>query len=497
MLNSIQTKSARIQLVPEQVRKNPSLQIFSADSMSLVIGPNGSGKSLLLVEIVEKILSINTAVEGENNPYSQTLAVYYTPVPYRVEMPDECEQFIDLQEKIRSTRTPRSDFSVLQDVAKFFDFSPQLVLSFNSYSQILQDIYPFFTKSSMASSQNNFPGFTLAKENAEAAQVEAERYRREMSLDYLKYVETEVYQNVQNAESQLERVIQKQLHQYLGEYHGAKLLALLETVRVHNRKFDIIQAVLEHNGLIFQRRIKQFPKAALATYDRIFNILKQMCVAAGLRDIIEGEISISQEVAAALGKFNYSRFAKISLNNLSAGGNALVTQFTKIEQALRRRKKKSREYKNLLLLIDEGDVFLHLSWQQKYIKYLNEYISRLKQSRQFETIQVILTTHSPVLMSDFPRDCITKLDEVRAVKIRDKIRGEHRHLLTTSLISFGAPLQSIINKTGESGTIGEFSADFMKNMVRLAREGSNLDPYHVEMIDDPIVKSYLAPAIRT
>lgn len=493
MLTRIQTKSAKINIVPDEILRNPSLQIFSADSMSLIIGPNGSGKTRILSEIVAKVLSADSTIEGDDNPYNKTLVIYYTPIPYHVDLPAECAQFIDLQQRARPSKTQRSHFSALQAVAKFFDFSPQLVMSFNPHTAILRDIQTLFAKKIVSPPDDTPKDIENAIKNADQARIKAFEFRNRNSLDYISYINSIAYENIQLAETELEAMMAENLLQLLGDHPVAKLIALQEATKIHNRKLDIIQAVLESKNFKFDRVIKQYPKTALATYTKTLNILLQICQTLKTQDIPTSSISIDHEAAAEIGKFNYSRFATISLRNLSAGGHALINQFMKIEEALRSRKAKQKKVKNLLLLIDEGDVFLHLTWQQKYVKYLNEYIARIKATEQFETVQVILTTHSPVLMSDFPNDCIIKLKEQPLYDLAEDWRTVEAD---ERVVSFGAPLQTIINKTGNSGTIGEFAADFMKKLVISARQREQIDPYHVQIIDDPIVRSYLEPALK-
>ncbi|WP_152983378.1 hypothetical protein [Stenotrophomonas chelatiphaga] len=44
MIRVISVNSERVQLLPDAVAENPELNIFCADSMTLIVGPNGSGK---------------------------------------------------------------------------------------------------------------------------------------------------------------------------------------------------------------------------------------------------------------------------------------------------------------------------------------------------------------------------------------------------------------------------------------------------------------------
>lgn len=53
--------------------------------------------------------------------------------------------------------------------------------------------------------------------------------------------------------------------------------------------------------------------------------------------------------------------------------------------------------KPVLLLLDEPDITLHPEWQRTFIRNLIEYLSSKK-----AIVQVIITTHSPIMASDFP-----------------------------------------------------------------------------------------------
>ncbi|KWI53623.1 hypothetical protein WM06_11650 [Burkholderia cepacia] len=134
-----------------------------------------------------------------------------------------------------------------------------------------------------------------------------------------------------------------------------------------------------------------------------------------------------------------------------------------------------------MLLIDEGDAFLHIGWQQKYVKFLNEFIKKIRQSKDI-SVQVVLTTHSPVLMSDFPRDCVVKLT---ATKDNDDLEKGRE------VISFGATLQSIIYKTGGAGTIGDFSSEFIRKLINKIETGLPINRSQIDMIDDDVIRNAL------
>lgn len=63
-------------------------------------------------------------------------------------------------------------------------------------------------------------------------------------------------------------------------------------------------------------------------------------------------------------------------------------------------------FDNILLLIDEIDLYCHPSWQQKLLYYL---IQEAKLNFKGKNVQIIFTTHSPIVLSDMPRSNIIYL----------------------------------------------------------------------------------------
>ncbi|SEO81037.1 AAA family ATPase [Mucilaginibacter sp. OK283] len=82
-------------------------------------------------------------------------------------------------------------------------------------------------------------------------------------------------------------------------------------------------------------------------------------------------------------------------NGLSTGEEALLTHFSRLYEIKR---KIGRQ--NLVLLIDEGDLYFHPQWQKNYIHYLMEGISFIFHNNK---VQLVLSTHSPFIVSDLPK----------------------------------------------------------------------------------------------
>jgi predicted ATP-binding protein involved in virulence len=150
---------------------------------------------------------------------------------------------------------------------------------------------------------------------------------------------------------------------------------------------------------------------------------------------------------------------------------ALVEQFARLDQAIERLKNKG--LRKILLFVDEGDAFLHLEWQRKYVDLLNGYLGQCAARHELESLQVVLATHSPILAGDVPSSMIQSLDQ-------DQLRFK----------TFGATLDDIILRSFLSNSIGEFAAKHVRRLHAAVANGNLSDEDHLllEQIGDPVLK---------
>jgi len=164
---------------------------------------------------------------------------------------------------------------------------------------------------------------------------------------------------------------------------------------------------------------------------------------------------------------------QIEWSNQSSGLQALVEQFALLDDAIGKAAKKN--YNSMLLLIDEGDAYLHLDWQRKYIFMLNKYLGELKKKYQIQNLQLIMATHSPLLAADIPGDFVTSLDS-------DNVSN-----------TFAAPIEEVIANAFSSNSLGEFAAANINEIYRRALLGKTTqhDRSLVDSIGDITIKTAL------
>lgn len=136
---------------------------------------------------------------------------------------------------------------------------------------------------------------------------------------------------------------------------------------------------------------------------------------------------------------------------------------------------------SILLLIDEVDLYLHPEWQRQIIKDLLDTIKTTFPENYF---QIIITSHSPIILSDIPKENAIFLRRNRDGKI---IQDKH-HFQT-----FGANIYTLYRDAFfiENGlAMGEFAKETINSWILEIKAGG-ADPDEVkkisELIGEPII----------
>ena len=121
----------------------------------------------------------------------------------------------------------------------------------------------------------------------------------------------------------------------------------------------------------------------------------------------------------------------------------------------------------VLLFLDEADLTFHPEWQRRLIHLLTAFLPRLYPAPCTKEMQLILTTHSPLLLGDIPRENVIYLDHGRQIE-----PGEQSENGTVPGESFGQNIHTILKQSFflGSGTVGEFAAAKINAAARRLRE---------------------------
>jgi predicted ATP-binding protein involved in virulence len=199
--------------------------------------------------------------------------------------------------------------------------------------------------------------------------------------------------------------------------------------------------------------------------------------------------------------------------NMSSGENALLNFFSKlysfIENNLTEQSKSLPNKQNYIILLDEADLGFHPVWKKRYVDAILKTIPYFFESLEVKPkLQIIITTHDPLTLSDLPINNVVFLykDEgfcsVMSNDDQNKIQK-----------TFGANITDLLAHSFfvEDGLIGDFSKSKIKEVIEWTNESKKLTDkfkstpkfkaqleYYksvVNLIDEKIVKMKLAEMI--
>ena len=145
--------------------------------------------------------------------------------------------------------------------------------------------------------------------------------------------------------------------------------------------------------------------------------------------------------------------------------------------------------KPLIILIDEVELALHPQWQKQFIYHFVDFIeTRFKN----HNVQIILTAHSPFILSDLPSNCIVLLKKENGETITSDS-------LESAKETFGANIHELFTDSFflQDGLMGEFSRRKISNLISDIKEQEkiSLDDFEgkykkrIEIIGEQFLKA--------
>ncbi|WP_347723984.1 AAA family ATPase [Lysinibacillus capsici] len=185
--------------------------------------------------------------------------------------------------------------------------------------------------------------------------------------------------------------------------------------------------------------------------------------------------------------FSEEAFLKFSWLEMSSGQFSFLTLFSRFSYAIEKVSKED-SYNSYLLLIDEGDLYFHPQLQKDWLYHFIQMIEIIFNG----SIQVILTTHSPLVLSDLPNTNVTFLS---------KESYETTHFLDTegSPRTFAANISELFSNSFfiSDGLIGKFAKERINNYIRWLLNASPVEVFNerdsiikfIDLIGEPILRN--------
>lgn len=267
---------------------------------------------------------------------------------------------------------------------------------------------------------------------------------------------------------------------------------LIKELKLYESENDILKAIRKNMDLIY----KDYRKLLDYIYD-----FKFQHDSAG--DYLESNnAQVNSFINFYREKFFTTNILSFYWSEMSSGQLSLLNLFgrfydslNEIKQDLVDEKGHSEETLELdeceyLILIDECDLYFHPQWQKDWLYYFLKLIEILFKGN----VQVILTTHSPFILSDFPNTNVIFLsDDSRKLTINNEIEGSPR--------TFGANINELFTNAFfiNDGLMGKFAKNkinrFIKNLMNTSPDDvlKNKDKIKtfIDLIGEPFIKNKL------
>lgn len=504
MLTSIEQGGQTLHL-----RTQDSFNLFDIDSVSLLIGPNGSGKSRFLQRTVEQFatrrlpdfdgdcrLVFNYVDQPKPTDWG---VVYYTPVQNRITFRAQ-KNFIDA--------SLRKDLDFLQlyehrEIVESFGLKVNLVVQVRADEKKVAD----FLALALVEDENG--RYANGNHQSEMRSLRDLKKRREQFSDF-------------NGDQRELTYLQKQYKAELAQLSShvlddlrscapaaSRVLTALCATFQHMQKqnYDILSYIALINEHLPSRWFRHIDPASLPhkkhmasrrLFSYILDRLQQFAFEKGPRGVYQYSLASEYDrqyfVSDREGPF------EIALPGMSSGQQAIFIQISSLYDAIKRLAseqagtgRRREPVKKLLLLIDEGDAFLHLAWQRKYIWQMNKFLSERKQEFDLTHLQLVIASHSPLLASDVPGEFVCQLNleqqqnEGPAASNDDFIEPD------TTSPCFAAPLHAILNRSFGAVTLGEFAVRRINATLAALKAGTYgpREKYLISIVDDPIIQREL------
>ena len=185
--------------------------------------------------------------------------------------------------------------------------------------------------------------------------------------------------------------------------------------------------------------------------------------------------------------------------SMSSGEFSILNFFSKLYFFLQNSPFISLSKKNYILLLDEADLGLHPMWKKRFIDIILKSVPYFFEGLTPKpNLQIILTTHDPLTLSDIPKHNVIFLEKAEEGKCR--ISSEVQK-------TFGANITDLLADSFfiKDGLIGDFAKSKINEVITWINENRNktkideekLAYYKkvIELIDERVIKLKLSEMI--
>lgn len=177
---------------------------------------------------------------------------------------------------------------------------------------------------------------------------------------------------------------------------------------IHNSLQDDIFIINRKNHHIIKRwsKITQYKGSTINNFTNIFQDKSSSCYDNTCIKISSKHNLLSDFITNYLQSFNKKGYLHFKWLELSAGQVARLNIYSRLYYAMN---KLPKNLKDVVIIIDEGELYFHPEWQRKWLWDFLKAISLIYMDRR---VQIVVSTHSPFILSDLPSQNVIFLKNV-------------------------------------------------------------------------------------
>lgn len=186
--------------------------------------------------------------------------------------------------------------------------------------------------------------------------------------------------------------------------------------------------------------------------------------------------------------------------SMSSGEFSILNSFSKLYFFIKNKPTTLFNKKNFILLLDEADLGLHPMWKKRFIDTILQSVPYFFEGLNSKpNLQIILTTHDPLTLSDIPKHNVIFLEKAEKGKCRISSRVQK---------TFGANITDLLADSFfiQDGLIGDFAKSKIDEVINWINDiksknkvflDDELEYYKkvIELIDERIIKLKLSEMI--
>jgi hypothetical protein len=143
-----------------------------------------------------------------------------------------------------------------------------------------------------------------------------------------------------------------------------------------------------------------------------------------------------------------------------------------------------KDLSGVLILIDEGELTLHPQWQKQFVYNLIELVKHLP-NLEGKKVQIILTTHSPLILSDFLAENVIFLRKLTEEDVKQAPKQRVGNCMVVNREdkqTFGANVHSLLADSFflQGGLVGEFAKQKLQDVWDYINFNENAKDTHTE-----------------